>query len=627
MLTTNRRTLVTTLGSALLLPRVALRADSSASGYALSLYGDVKYPPGFTHVDYVNPEAPKGGFVRYGDLGTFDNVNPFILKGVSFVRFTNSFMSSGALFDSLMAGTADEPSTAYGLIAETVEFPDDRMSLTFTLREAARFHDGSPMTAQDVVWTYQTLITKGHPAYRVTLADVEGAEALDGRRVRFRFKNNTNRTLPLTVTGLPVLPSKWWEGREFDRPTLEPLLGNGAYRMAEIQAGRAIVWERVKDYWAQDLPIVRGTSNFDRVQVDYYRDHTVMREAFKAGLIDVFEENTAAEWHNAYDFPAVRQGLVIKREVKHDVPQGMQRFVFNTRRPLFQDIRVREALGYALDFEWYNKTYFYNSYKRSKSYWNNSELGSSGVPEGEELALLERYRGRIPETVFTTVFDPPDYPDPTAFRNGLRTAFGLLKAAGWTFRDNRLVNDATGQPFEFEFMNDEPRLEKVILPFLQNLERLGVKGTIRSVDAAQSDIRMRDYDFDMLSVNFGASLTPGSELRQMYSSAAADTQGSSNLAGIKDPVVDELIELVINADTRAELVTRVRALDRVLLHGHYGVPNWYQDKYRVAYWDKFGIPSVQPKYVSMPAGAVPAWWFDVGKGTSVAAQQEQIEKP
>ena len=565
--------------------------------------------------------------MHFGDLGTFDNLNPFILKGVSFVRFSNSFMKSGALFDSLMAGSADEPSTDYGLIAETVEVPDDRMSITFNLREAARFHDGSPVTAQDVVWTYQTLITKGHPEYRVMLADVDTVEAVDPRRVTFRFKSNTDRTLPLTVAGLSVLPEKWWTGKDFERPTLEPLLGNGAYRMAEVQPGRTIIWERVKDYWAADLPIVRGTSNFDRVQVDYYRDQTVMREAFKAGLIDVFEENTAAEWHNSYDFPAVKQGLVIKREVKHDVPQGMQRFVFNMRRPLFQDIRVREALGYALDFQWYNKTYFYDSYKRCKSYWNNCELGSSGLPEGDELGLLERYRSRVPETVFTTVFDPPDYPDPTAFRDGLRTAFGLLKAAGWSYQGNRLVNDATGQPFEFEFMNDEPRLERVILPFLQNLERLGIKGTIRSVDAAQADIRTREYDYDMLSVNFGASLTPGAELRQMYSSAAADTPGSSNLSGIKDPVVDELIELVVNADTRPELVTRVRALDRVLLHGHSCVPNWYQDKYRVAYWDEFGIPAIEPKYVSMPAGAVPAWWYDESRAAGVAKRKEQIEKP
>lgn len=627
MLTTDRRTLLAGLGSALLLPVRGLRAQAPAASHALSLYGDVKYPPGFAHFDYVNPDAPKGGFVRFGDLGTFDNLNPFILRGVSFVRFANSFMGSGALFDGLMAGSADEPSTAYGLIAESVELPDDRMSVTFNLRPEARFHDGAPITAADVVWTYETLITKGHPGYRVTLADVESVEALEERRVRFRFKNNTNRQMPLVVAGLAVLPRRWWEGKEFDQPTLEPLLGSGPYRMAEVQPGRMIIWERVKDYWAEDLPVARGTANFDRVQVDYYRDTTVMREAFKAGLIDVREEHTAADWFNAYDFPAVRQGLVVKREVKHEVPQGMQRFVLNTRRPLFQDIRVRQAMSYPLDFQWYNTTYFYDSYKRCTSYWNNSELGSRGLPEGEELALLERYRGRVPEAVFTTVFDPPDYPDQTAFRNGLREAMRLLQEAGWTFRDGRLVHGETGQPFEFEFMNDEPRLERVILPYLDNLERLGIKGTLRNVDAAQADNRVRDYDFDVVSVNYGASLTPGVELRQLYSSAAADTPGSPNLSGIKDPVIDELIELVINAETRAELVTRVRALDRVLLHGHYNVPCWYQDKYRVAYWDKFGMPEIHPKYVSMANGAVSAWWVDPAKDSSVRPQQEQAAKP
>ena len=402
MLALDRRTLVATLGSALLVPHARVAGAATAS-YALSLYGDIKYPPDFTHFDYVNPDAPKGGLVRFTDLGTFDNLNPFILKGVSFVRFANSFMGSGALFDSLMAGSGDEPSTAYGLIAATAELPDDRMSVTFGLRPEARFHDGSPITVEDVIWTYETLIAKGHPAYRVTLADVAGVDALDGGRVRFRFNNNTNRQMPLVVAGLPVLPSRWWQGKEFDRPTLEPLLGNGPYRMAEVQAGRTIVWERVPDYWARDLPVVRGTANFDRVQVDYFRDTTVMREAFKAGLIDIREENTAADWFNAYDFPAVRRGLVIKEQVKHEVPQGMQRFVFNQRRPLFQDVRVRQALGYALDFQWYNKTYFYDTYKRAKSYWNNSDLGARGLPEGDELALLERYRGRVAETVFTTV--------------------------------------------------------------------------------------------------------------------------------------------------------------------------------------------------------------------------------
>lgn len=627
MLLLNRRTLIGALGSAALVPGMRARAADAAEGYALSLYGDVKYPPDFTHFDYVDPDAPQGGFVRFGDIGTFDNVNPFILKGSSFVRFANSFMGSGALFDSLMTGSADEPATVYGLIAQTATLAPDRMSVTFALDPRARFHDGKPIRPEDVLWTYRTLITKGHPSFRVILADVAGVEVLDERRVRFAFKTATNRQLPLDVAGLPVLPEHWWQGKEFDKPTLTPLLGNGAYRMAEVQPGRAIIWERTPDYWARALPAARGMANFDRVQVDYYLDNTVMREAFKAGLIDVREENTASDWFTAYDFPAVQKGLVKKEEVHHGVPQGMQSFIFNTRRPLFQDIRVRRALGYAFDFVWYNKTYFYDSYKRTTSYFENSDMAARGLPEGQELALLERYRDRLSPTVFTEVYEPPTYPDQTAFKNGLRQAFELLKAAGWSFKNGRLVSDADGHPFEFEFLLDEPRLEKVILPFLKNLERLGIRGTLRNVDSAQYDNRTRDFDYDMIWVRYGASLNPGSELRQFYSSAAVDTPGSANSSGIKDPVVDELVELIVNSDTRPELVTRVMALDRVLLHGYYCIPTWYSDFYRIAYWDKFGQPAVRPRYVSMAAGAVPMWWVIPDKSSTVAAAQEQLKQP
>lgn len=624
MLALDRRTLLTGLSAAALLPGLRPARAATGASHALSLYGDVKYPAGFTHFDYVNPQAPKGGSVKVSALGTFDNVNPFILRGVSFIRFANDFMQTGAMFDSLMAGSADEPSTAYGLIAESVEPAEDGMSVTFTLRPEARFHDGSPITVDDVTWTHEILTTKGHPSYRVTLADVAAVEKLDDRRVRYTFKNATNRQMPLVVASLPVLPKAWWQGREFDRPTLEPLLGNGAYRMARIDAGRSIVWERVANYWGENLPVSKGGGNFDTVQVDYYRDNEVMREAFKAGLVDIREESTAADWFNAYDFPAVQRGLVVKEQVPHDVPRGMQNFVFNTRRPIFQDVRVRRALGYALDFNWYNKTYFFDTYKRTQSYWNNSELGSTGLPQGDELALLERYKDRLPESVFTEVYEPPTYADQTAFRNGMRQAVGLLKQAGWSVKGGRLISDTTGQPLEFEYMNDEPRLERVILPWLQNLERIGIKGTLRSVDAAQSDNRMRDYDFDVLSVNYPTSLTPGNELRQFYSSAAASQPGSLNLSGIDDPVVDELIEMIINTETRAELVTRVRALDRILLQGHYGVPCWYQDSYRVAYWAKFGKPKVHPPYVSMPAGVFGTWWIDAGREPEVETQKDQL---
>ena len=625
MLVVARRTVLATLSGAVLAPRIGLAAASTGPSYALSLYGDVKYPKGFEHFDYVNPEAPKGGAVRYADIGTFDNLNPFILKGVSFVRYANSFMGSGALFDSLMAGSADEPSTAYGLIARSVELAADRMAVTFTLDERARFHNGTAITADDVVWTYQTLVSKGHPSYRVLLADVAKVEKVGPRQVRYSFKNNTNRQMPLLVAGLPVLPAKWWQGREFDKPTLDPLLGCGAYRMAHVEPGRSIVWERVKDYWAQDLPTARGTANFDRIQVDYYRDMTVLFQAFKAGLVDVREDLTAADWATGYDFPAFKQGLVVKKEVHHSVPQGMQSFVYNTRRPLFKDPRVRRALGYAFDFNWYNKTFLYDYYKRSRSYFENSELAARGLPQGAELKLLETYRGRIPDSVFTQVYDPPTYNDAKDLREGLRQAVGLLKEAGWAPKGGALVHTESGQPFAFEFLNDDPRLERLILPWLKNLERLGIRGSLRSVDSATYANRTRDFDFDMTALRYGASLTPGTELRDFYSSAAADIPGTSNVSGIKNPAVDELIELIINTDTRPDLVTRVRALDRVLLHGYYGIPNYYSDSYHVAYWNKFGQPAVHAKYVSMPAGDVPTWWIDPEKAQQLDRQREQLK--
>jgi microcin C transport system substrate-binding protein len=604
---------------------LAWGADTVIS-HGISLYGDpLKYPADFAHFDYVNPDAPKGGFVKVGDIGTFDNLNPFILKGVSFIRFSNDFMKTGELFDSLMTGSLDEPLTAYGLVAESVEYPHDRSWMIFTLRREARFNDGTTVTPEDVVWTYETLISKGHPSYRVILADVDKAEALDERRVRFTFKSTTDRELPMTVAGLPVLPKKWWEGRDFEKPTLEPLLGSGPYRMSKVDPGRSITWERVKDYWAKDLPVARGTANFDTVRVDYYRDTTVMFEAFKAGQIDIREENTAKDWATAYDFPAMRDGLVVKEQVDHQVPQGMQSFIYNTRRPVFQDIKVRRALAQLFDFEWYNKTFFYNSYKQTKSYFENSDLASRGLPEGKELALLEKYRGRIPDAVFTEPYQPPVFDGSGNIRDGVRKALALLKEAGWSFKGGKLLNDKTGQPLEFEFLSDEPRLERVILPFLKNLERIGVVAHLRNVDNAQYENRRRDYDFDMISIHYGASLAPGTELRQEFGSAAASTPGTPNTAGIHDPVVDALIETAIAAQSRADLVPIIHALDRVLLNGYYVVPNWYSGMYRVAYWKKFGKPPTQPKYASMPASVFGMWWIDRESDQTIARKQEEAK--
>ncbi len=528
-------------------------AENAAPTYGLSLFGDpLKYPADFKHFDYVNPDAPKGGFVRFGDIGTFDNLNPFILKGASFIRYSNSMMKTDALFDSLMTGSLDEPLAAYGLVAESVEFPSDRMSITFNMRRQAHFNDGSPISAEDVCWTFTTLLTKGHPSYKLQLADVDKCEVLGERRVKFTFKNNTDRELPMLVASLPMLPEHWWKTRDFEQPTLEPPLGSGPYRITKVDPGRSLTFERVKDYWAKDLPVSRGFNNFDTVRVDFYRDTQVMFEAFKAGQIDLREDLTAKDWATAYDFPAVKDGLVIKEEIHHEVPQGMQGFVFNTRRPIFADRRVRRALGYMFDFEWSNKNLFYNSYTRTRSYFENSDLASRGLPQGEELKILEPYRGKVPDDVFTTEYQPPTYDGSGNIRDGIRAALALLKEAGWSVKSGKLVNDKTGQPFTFEFLNDDARLERIVLPFLKNLERIGIngaaahrrRGAVREPPARvrlrhdRAALRRLDRARQRASANTSAARPPTSP-------------GSPNTSGIKDPVVDALIAKVIAAPTRA----------------------------------------------------------------------------
>ncbi len=416
----------------LALPAAAQGAsEDGPPSYGMSLFGDpLNYPPGFTHFGYVNPDAPKGGSVRFGDIGTFDNLNPFILRGVAFVRYADSMVGAGAIWDSLMAGALDEPNTAYGLIAESVALAPDRSSIIFTLNWAARFQDGSPITPEDVCWTYDTLVTKGHPIYRLQLANVMKCEVLPGNRVKFTFKDGSDRDLPMQVAGLPVLSRKWWQGRDFSQPSLDIPVGSGPYRIAAVDPGRSITYERVKDYWAQDLPVNKGLNNFDTMRVDYYRDMSVMFEALKAGQIDVREEYTSKDWATAYDFPAVKDGAVVKDQVHHQVPQGMQGFIFNTRRPIFADRRVRRALGYLFDFEWTNKNLLYGAYTRTRSYWNNSDLAASGLPQGDELKLLETYRGRIPDEVFTTEYAPPHYDGSGNIRDGVRQGARALQGSG-----------------------------------------------------------------------------------------------------------------------------------------------------------------------------------------------------
>jgi microcin C transport system substrate-binding protein len=578
------------------------------------MHGDMKYGPGFKHFEYVNPAAPKGGEVKLAAIGTFDTLNPFILKGVPAVGI-------GETFDTLTVSSRDEPFTEYGLIAETIEVPEDRSWVAFTLRPEARFHDGSPITVEDVIWSFETLRTKGHPFYRSYYAQVAKVEKVGERKVRFAFGPGENRELPLIVGQLPVLSRAYWSKREFDRTTLEPPLGSGAYRVEAVEPGRSITYRRVPTYWAARLPVKVGTDNFDVLRYDYYRDGTVALEAFKGGEYDFRQENVAKNWATAYTGPAVSQGLIRREEIPNEVPTGMQAFVYNTRRPFFQDARVRRALAHAFDFEWTNKNLFYGAYTRTRSYFSNSELASRGLPSPDELKILEPFRGRVPEEVFTREYQPPVTDGSGNIRDGAREALRLLGEAGWSVKGQKLVN-ARGEALQFEILEDDPLFDRVILPFVKNLERLGVSARLRVVDAAQYQKRIEDFDFDMTVFVWPQSLSPGNEQRDFWSTKAAETRGTRNVAGIRDPVVDTLIDLLIKAPDRKSLVERTRALDRVLLWGHHVIPHWHIRAYRVAYWDRFSRPAVAPKYTL----GLDTWWVDAAKEAALVKRRGEVKK-
>ena len=588
--------------------------DGVTKSHGLSLFGDLKYGPDFTHFDYVNPDAPKAGSVRYSAIGTFDTLNPYTLKG-------NAAAGLGLDSETLMVGSPEEPASAYGLVAESVEIPADRTWVQFNLRKEARFHDGTPMTPADVVWTFETLKTKGHPFYRSYYADVLKAEPVGERSVRFTFRDGNNRELAQIVGELPVLSKAYWSTHDFEQTTLDPPLGSGPYKIEAVDPGRSITYRRVPDYWAAKLPVNVGRENFDTIRYDYYRDMTVSLEAFKAGAYDIRSENTAKLWATGYDGPALRAGLIQKVEIPHSRVAGMQAFGFNTRRDIFADRRVREAIGYAFDFEWTNKNLFNGAYTRTRSYFDNSELASTGVPTGEELKILEKYKGKVPEEVFTKPFDPPKSDGSGNIRDNLKRALDLLKQAGWSIKGESLVNDKTGTPLTFEILLDQPEFERIVLPFVANLKRLGIVARVRTVDTSQYEERMRSFDFDMAVVAFGASQSPGNEQRDFWGSATADQRGSRNLLGVKDKVVDDLIDLVVSASDRDSLVARVRALDRVLLWGFYVVPNWHLSVSRIAYWDKFDRPKESPKYGVDQM----AWWVDAAKADALEKRKAELK--
>jgi microcin C transport system substrate-binding protein len=588
-------------------------AQTAGWRHGLSLFGDLKYPTGFENFDYVTTDAPKGGRARLFSVGTFDSLNPYTFKG-------NATGLIGLTMDSLMTSSLDEASSEYGLIAEAVRMPDDFSSVTFKLRAEARFHDGSPITPEDVIWS-MTELKKAHPRYNFYYKNVVSGEKIGDLEVMFKFSESGNRELPQIVGQLPVLSKAWWTGkndkgetRKLSETTLEPPLGNGAYKVASVKPGRSITLKAADDYWARDLPVNRGSNNFEELFTVYYRDSTVALEAFKGNEYDFRVENSSKDWATAYDFPAVKNGDVVKEEITLKNSQGMQSFVFNIRRDKFADARVRQALNFAFDFEWANENLFFGQYVRTNSYFSNSELAATGTPDADELAILEPLKDRLPPEVFTTEYVNPVYGSQKNKRNNLRSASKLLQEAGWKVDDKRVLRNAKGETFSIEFLLVSPLFERIVLPYAQHLKLLGIQTSVRTVDDSQYTRRTQTFDFDIVVGSWGQSLSPGNEQRDFWGSASADRNGSRNLVGIKDEAVDQLIDKVIFAKDRAELVAATKALDRALLWNHYVVPMWHIPYQRVVYWNRFGKPDVQPDH---SLGFPSIWWFDEAKAAKV----------
>ena len=603
----------------------AFADDSTVTrSHAIAVLGTPALPADFPYFPYVNPDAPKGGEVTLASIGTFDSFNPFIMRGTAAVGMTSTWVvlpggsGSGSVighvWECLLASSADEIATGYGHLAKTVELPADKMWVAFELRPEARFSDGTPVTAEDVAWTFRTLMTQGRPAFRIEMGEVKDVTVEGPLRVVFHFTANDNRELPLILGGLPVLPKHYFEGRDFTRPLSDAPIGSGPYRVANFELGRSITYERRPDWWAANLPTGKGTNNFDRVRIEYFRDSTVAMEGFKAGQIDLRSENIAKNWANAYAFPAVGNGLVIKKSFEHRLPTGMQGFAMNTRRPVFQNPLVRQAMAWAFDFEWANKNLFYGAYTRTLSYFSNSELASSGIPQDGELALLEPFRASLPPQLFTQPFRLPVTDGSGNNREQLRTALDLLQQAGWQVKDRKLVGP-DGQPMAFTILLDDPSLERAALPYVQTLQKLGIEARVRTVDPAQYQHLTDDFDFDMIMMIYAEGDIPGNELRDYFTCPAAKAQGSMNAPGICDPAVDALVQDVISAQDRGSLAVAARALDRVLLWQWYMVPNWHSSEFHVAWWNRFG----QPGKPIREGFNFDTWWVDADKAKATDA--------
>lgn len=581
----------------------------AAPSHGLSAFGDLKYPENFAHFEYVNPQAPAGGqlsMIGSSGVTSFDSLNGFILKG-------QPAEGLNLLFDTLMVRAMDEPDAMYGLLAQSAEIADDRQSVTFRLRKEARFHDGTPVTAADVAFSFDTLKKHGHPIISLPLRDVSRAEVIDPHQVRYVFTGSETRDLPMVVAQLPVFSKAYYTAHDFTQTTMDPPLGSGPYRVKDAQQGRAITYARDPDYWGWQLPVNKGRYNFAAIRYDFFRDRPVAFEAFKAGAYDLREEFTSKTWATEYNFPALIEGRVLRDTLPDENPSGVQGFFINLRREKFSDIRVRQALDMAFDFEWANRNLFFGLYERTDSYFENSSLQASGPPGPEELALLEPYRDKLPETAFGPAYKPPVSDGGGNLREGLKAAGALLDAAGWTIRDGRRMN-AKGEQLAIEFLNYEPAFERIIGPYIKNLSRLGIDAKVRTVDPSQYEARVESFDFDITTSRYVQRITPGIELRSYFSSAAAAQPGSRNIAGISDPVVDALIEAVISARDRAALTHAARALDRVLRARHYWVPQWFKGVHTIAYWDRFARPAVPPKY---DPGIIDTWWVDAEKAARI----------
>ncbi len=604
-----RRTrVIAALGTLALTATAASAAGTNGPAHALAMHGAPKYPADFKNFEYVNPSAPKNGTQVTSATGTFDSLNNLIIQG-------NPAAALGLIYDSLMESAADEPFTQYCLICETIDVPDDRSWAEFTLREDARWHDGNPISVGDVIFSLDVLRKKGAPFFRFYYGDIVSADQTGPRKVKFTFGGRPNPELPLIIGQMTILPKHYWKNREFAKTTLDVPLGSGPYRISVVKPGRSISYERAADYWAKNHPVKVGRHNYQNIRFEYFRDRTISREAFKAGDLDLWIENSSKEWATAFtNVPAVKDGKIRVEEFDHERTAGMQGFVFNLRKFIFQNPKVREALTMAFDFEWSNVNLFYNAYTRTDSYFDNSELGSRGLLKdagAEERKILDSYRGKFPDRVYTSEFHPPgtDGSGARGIRPNLRSAAKLLRETDWTVKNGKLVNTKTDEPFRFEILLVSPAFERIALPFKRNLLRLGIEASVRTVDTSQYQNRLDNFDYDMVVGSWGQSQSPGNEQRNYWASAAASQPGTRNLSGIQNPAIDALVELVITAPDRDSLVQRTRALDRALLWVFYIIPHWHIPHDRIAYWDRYGQPNVIPKQ----GVVIEAWWVDPAK--------------